>query len=137
MLIHLKQKYMHALPVYFPPFTCIFCMSRGGGGVPSWHRSGSGLHKLNSIHDFVSCGEFLVNEGYVCKDKLGAIGHSAGCLLVAAAINMYPDLFRAAIMKVSSYWNMLFLYSEVGFRVVDWVVTWNLMLCTSKDARRS
>lgn len=79
-------------------------MSRGGGGVdPSWHRSGGGLHKLNSIYDFVSCGKFLVNEGYVCKDKLGAVGHSAGCLLVAAAINMCPDLFRAAIMKVSFF----------------------------------
>ncbi|XP_058183759.1 uncharacterized protein LOC131301459 [Rhododendron vialii] len=78
-----------------------FADVRGGGGVdPSWHRSGGGLQKLNSIYDFVSCGKFLVNEGYVCKDKLGAVGHSAGCLLVAAAINMYPDLFRAAIMKV-------------------------------------
>ncbi|KAF7132771.1 hypothetical protein RHSIM_Rhsim09G0121600 [Rhododendron simsii] len=77
-----------------------FADVRGGGGVdPSWHRSGSGLHKLNSIYDFVSCGKFLVNEGYVCNDMLGAVGHSAGCLLVAAAINMYPDLFRAAIMK--------------------------------------
>lgn len=48
-------------------------MSRGGGGVdPSWHRSGGGLHKLNSIYDFVSCGKFLVNEGYVCKDKLAS-----------------------------------------------------------------
>ncbi|KAF7132255.1 hypothetical protein RHSIM_Rhsim09G0121800 [Rhododendron simsii] len=78
-----------------------FADVRGGGGVdPSWHKSGGGLHKLNSIYDFVSCGKFLVNEGYVCKDKLGAVGHSAGCLLVAAAINMYPDLFQAAIMKV-------------------------------------
>ncbi|KAI8539336.1 hypothetical protein RHMOL_Rhmol09G0174400 [Rhododendron molle] len=78
-----------------------FADVRGGGGVdPSWHRSGGGLHKLNSIYDFVSCGQFLVNEGYVCKDKLGAVGHSAGCLLVAAAINMCPGLFQAAIMKV-------------------------------------
>ncbi|KAL6983286.1 hypothetical protein U1Q18_016676 [Sarracenia purpurea var. burkii] len=78
-----------------------FADVRGGGGVdPSWHRSGSGLHKLNSIYDFVSCGEYLVDKGYVHKDKLGAVGCSAGCILLGAAINIYPELFRAAIMKV-------------------------------------
>ncbi|XAR65321.1 Oligopeptidase B [Bertholletia excelsa] len=78
-----------------------FADVRGGGGVnPSWHRLGSGNHKLNSIYDFVSCGKYLIDEGYVHKDKLGAVGYSAGCLLVGAAINMYPKLFRAAILKV-------------------------------------
>ncbi|XP_076953603.1 uncharacterized protein LOC143627727 [Bidens hawaiensis] len=72
----------------------------GGGGDPSWHKSGSGLNKLNSINDFISCGNYLVKEGYVHKDRLGAIGQSAGGLLVAAAVNMHPDLFKAAILKV-------------------------------------
>ncbi|GAY64572.1 hypothetical protein CUMW_234540 [Citrus unshiu] len=72
----------------------------GGGGDSSWHKFGSGLYKRNSIHDLTSCGKYLVNEGYVCKDKLCAIGYSAGCLLVGAAINMYPKLFCAAILKV-------------------------------------
>uniref|UniRef100_A0A0R0KWG6 Prolyl endopeptidase n=1 Tax=Glycine max TaxID=3847 RepID=A0A0R0KWG6_SOYBN len=72
----------------------------GGGGGPSWHKSGSGLNKLNSIFDFVSCGNYLVNEGYVQSDLLSAIGWSAGCLLVGAAMNMHPQLFRAVILKV-------------------------------------
>ncbi|KAF8389892.1 hypothetical protein HHK36_024410 [Tetracentron sinense] len=72
----------------------------GGGGDSSWHKAGSGPYKLNSIYDFVACGKYLVNEGFVHKDQLGAIGFSAGCLLVGAAINMYPDLFRASILKV-------------------------------------
>ncbi|KAK9074466.1 hypothetical protein SSX86_007064 [Deinandra increscens subsp. villosa] len=72
----------------------------GGGGDPSWHKNGSGFHKLNSINDFISCGDYLIKEGYVHKDQLSAIGHSAGGLLVAAAINMHPELFRAAILKV-------------------------------------
>lgn len=76
-------------------------MSRGGGGDSSWHKSGSGLHKKNSIFDFVSCANYLVKEDYVHRDQLGAIGYSAGCLLLGAAINMCPDLFRAAILKVS------------------------------------
>uniref|UniRef100_A0A9I9D2W5 Prolyl endopeptidase n=1 Tax=Cucumis melo TaxID=3656 RepID=A0A9I9D2W5_CUCME len=72
----------------------------GGGGDSSWHRSGNGLEKPNSIHDFVSCANFLINNGYVHKDRLGSIGYSAGGLLVGAAINMHPNLFRAAILKV-------------------------------------
>lgn len=89
--------------VYFKIKVCgNLCYTRGGGGGgPSWHKSGSGLNKLNSIFDFVSCGNYLVNEGYVQSDLLSAIGWSAGCLLVGAAVNMHPQLFRAAILKVS------------------------------------
>ncbi|KAI9105053.1 hypothetical protein K1719_022769 [Acacia pycnantha] len=72
----------------------------GGGADSSWHKSGSGLNKHNSIYDFLSCGQYMVNEGFVHRDQLGAIGCSAGCLIVGAAMNMYPDLFRAAILKV-------------------------------------
>ncbi|PIM97077.1 Oligopeptidase B [Handroanthus impetiginosus] len=78
-----------------------FADVRGGAGNnPSWHRSGSGLKKLNSIHDFVSCGEYLISEGFIHRNKLSALGISAGSLLVGAAINMCPELFRAAILKV-------------------------------------
>lgn len=76
-------------------------VGRGGGGGYSWHKSGCGLHKLNSILDFVSCGEYLINEGYVDRGRLSATGISAGGLLVGAAINMYPNLFCSAILKVT------------------------------------
>ncbi|KAK8659346.1 hypothetical protein V6N13_029550 [Hibiscus sabdariffa] len=72
----------------------------GGGDDPSWHKSGHGLLKQNSINDFVSCGRYLIDEGYVQRDQLSAIGVSAGCLLIGAALNMFPNLFCAAIMKV-------------------------------------
>ncbi|KAL7132648.1 hypothetical protein ABFS83_12G088800 [Erythranthe nasuta] len=78
-----------------------FADVRGGAGAdPSWHKSGSGLNKLNSIHDYVSCGKYLINEGLIHKHRLGAHGVSAGGLLVGSAVNMYPELFRAAILKV-------------------------------------
>ncbi|KAK4410415.1 Protease 2 [Sesamum angolense] len=78
-----------------------FADVRGGAGsAPSWHRSGRGLNKLNSIHDFIACGEYLINEGFIHKNQLSALGISAGCLLVGAAVNMHPQLFRAAILKV-------------------------------------
>ncbi|GLT27536.1 hypothetical protein SLA2020_025230 [Shorea laevis] len=77
-----------------------FADVRGGDGDSSWHKSGSGLFKQNSIYDFVSCGNYLIDEGYVHRDQLGAIGLSAGCLLVSAVINICPNLFHAAILKV-------------------------------------
>ncbi|KAL9246314.1 hypothetical protein vseg_019864 [Gypsophila vaccaria] len=78
-----------------------FADVRGGGGSdPSWHQLGSGANKMNSVHDYVSCAEYLVNEGYAQKDKLAAIGYSAGALLVGAAMNSNPALFCAAILKV-------------------------------------
>ncbi|GER43823.1 prolyl oligopeptidase family protein [Striga asiatica] len=78
-----------------------FADVRGGAGAdPSWHESGRGLNKLNSIYDFLSCGEYLINEGFIHKNRLCALGISAGCLLVGASINMNPNLFRAAILKV-------------------------------------
>lgn len=79
-----------------------FADVRGGDGGcdSSWHRSGSGLQKLNSIYDFLSCAEYLVSMGYVHQNQLAGTGHSAGGLLVGAAINMYPQLFSSAILKV-------------------------------------
>ncbi|GAA0139791.1 serine protease [Lithospermum erythrorhizon] len=78
-----------------------FADVRGGSGAdPSWHSLGRGLNKFNSIYDFMQCGEYLVNEGYVNASQLCALTISAGSLLVGAAINMRPDLFRAAILKV-------------------------------------
>ncbi|XP_048503592.1 uncharacterized protein LOC104896136 isoform X1 [Beta vulgaris subsp. vulgaris] len=74
---------------------------RGGGGpYPSWHEWGSGANKINSIYDIVSCGKYLVDEGYATKGRLAAIGSSAGSLLMGAAINFHPDLFCAVILKV-------------------------------------
>ncbi|URE22109.1 BSD [Musa troglodytarum] len=73
---------------------------RGGGGEGSLHQSGTRACKMNSIYDFTACGMYLVNEGFVHKNKLAAIGCSAGGLLVAAAINIYHSLFSAVILKV-------------------------------------
>ncbi|KAK1361973.1 Prolyl endopeptidase [Heracleum sosnowskyi] len=74
-----------------------------GGGIrtdPLWHKYGRGSNKSNSIADFVSCAEYLISEGYVHKRLLGALGGSAGGLLVAAAANRQPELFRAIILEV-------------------------------------
>uniref|UniRef100_A0A0E0QSR0 Prolyl endopeptidase n=1 Tax=Oryza rufipogon TaxID=4529 RepID=A0A0E0QSR0_ORYRU len=71
-----------------------------GGGDSSWHLAGTKANKINSIKDFAACGTHLIKEGFVHKNRLCAIGCSAGGLLVGAVINMLPDLFSAAVLKV-------------------------------------
>ncbi|KAL5705027.1 hypothetical protein ACHQM5_023378 [Ranunculus cassubicifolius] len=74
---------------------------RGGGGRgKKWHHDGRRIKKENSIKDYISCAKYLINNELVHPNKLAGWGYSAGGLLVASAINMEPDLFRAAILKV-------------------------------------
>lgn len=77
-----------------------FANRGGSGGGKKWHHNGRRTKKQNSIIDYISCAEFLVGEGIVQKNKLAGWGYSAGGLLVASAINIRPDLFRAAVLKV-------------------------------------
>ncbi|KAH7444799.1 hypothetical protein KP509_02G092500 [Ceratopteris richardii] len=78
-----------------------FAHVRGGGELgKAWHDSGRLLKKLNSMHDFLACGEFLVKRGFCHRDFLTARGVSAGGLLVAASIHMQAALFLAVILKV-------------------------------------
>jgi oligopeptidase B len=74
---------------------------RGGGefGEP-WHDAGKMLAKMNSFTDFVSAAELLVAEGWTAPSRLIVQGGSAGGLLVGAAINLRPELFRAAVLQV-------------------------------------
>lgn len=81
---------------------CLDNFLRGGGGAgKKWHRDGKGTNKNNSIKDFISCAKYLVEREIVHENKLAGWGYSAGGLLVASAINCCPDLFRAAVLKVS------------------------------------
>jgi oligopeptidase B len=48
----------------------------------------------------VACAERLMAEGYTSSGRLAILGGSAGGLLIGAAVNLRPDLFRAAIAKV-------------------------------------
>jgi oligopeptidase B len=74
---------------------------RGGGEMgKAWHDAGRMMNKRNTFTDFITCAEYLVNNGYGSKDRLGIEGRSAGGLLMGAVLNMRPDLFHAALVGV-------------------------------------
>ncbi|HNB41641.1 MAG TPA: prolyl oligopeptidase family serine peptidase, partial [Anaerolineales bacterium] len=74
---------------------------RGGYDMGrDWYEQGKMENKRNTFLDFIACGEHLIHEGYVAKDKLAIQGGSAGGLLVGACMTMRPDLFKAVIAKV-------------------------------------
>lgn len=74
---------------------------RGGGELgQDWYEAGKGLNKQNSSNDFVDVAKWLVESGWTTPDLLACEGRSAGGLLVAAAMNQEPSLFRAALLGV-------------------------------------
>jgi oligopeptidase B len=74
---------------------------RGGGELGrGWYLDGKLLKKRNTFTDFIACAEHLIAEGYTTPDRLVIRGGSAGGLLIGAAINFRPDLWRAAVAEV-------------------------------------
>lgn len=95
------------------PIVWVVCFRGGGGRGKKWHHDGRRTNKHNSINDYISCAKFLTERGIVHENKLAGWGYSAGGLLVASAINHSPDLFRAAVLKVSM--NLSTCFSVLHF----------------------
>ncbi len=74
---------------------------RGGGeaGKP-WHDAGRMLNKRNTFTDFVAVAEHLIASDYTAADRLVIEGGSAGGLLIGAVLNLRPELFHAAVLRV-------------------------------------
>jgi oligopeptidase B len=65
-----------------------------------WYKSGKLEHKTNTFRDFISVGEYLVEQGFTRRGNIVAQGGSAGGMLMGAVANMAPDLFRAIVAEV-------------------------------------
>lgn len=95
---------------------------RGGGELGRrWYDEGKMLSKRNTFTDFVACAEHLVAEGWTSADRLGAIGGSAGGLLVGAVANLAPEQFRAihaAVPFVDALTTIL--DPELPLTVTEW-----------------
>lgn len=74
---------------------------RGGGELGRrWYEDGKFGSKASSFSDLVACGRLLVESGRTSPDRLAIRGGSAGGLLVGAALNLAPELFRVVVAEV-------------------------------------
>ena len=74
---------------------------RGGSEKgQEWYKAGYKTTKANTWKDFISCGEYMIAQGYTSKEKLAGTGTSAGGVLISRAITERPDLFAAAVCNV-------------------------------------
>ena len=74
---------------------------RGGGEMgDAWHDAGKMSVKRNTFTDFVTVVGTLLRQGYGDRGRVGIEGGSAGGLLMGAAVNLRPELFRAVLSHV-------------------------------------
>ena len=74
---------------------------RGGQEMGrQWYEDGKLLRKQNTFTDFIDVTDFLVKEGYAAKDRVAALGGSAGGLLMGAVANMAPEKYRVILSQV-------------------------------------
>jgi oligopeptidase B len=73
---------------------------RGGGYLgEKWHYSGRKNKKKNSVMDFISCTEYLMYKDYASRSKIFASGSYDNGLIICAAINYKPNLFKGVILN--------------------------------------
>ncbi|MDA1092973.1 MAG: S9 family peptidase [Acidobacteria bacterium] len=81
----------------------IFAIAHVRGGQElgrRWYDAGRLAQKRNSFTDFIAVAEHLLTEGYSQRDRLFAMGGSAGGLLMGGVANMRPDLFAGIVAQV-------------------------------------
>ncbi|WBH17539.1 S9 family peptidase [Sphingomonas radiodurans] len=74
---------------------------RGGQEMGrQWYDDGHLLNKKNSFTDFIDVTRHLVAQKYAAKDRVAALGGSAGGLLMGAVANMAPQDYKVIVAQV-------------------------------------
>ncbi|MFC3713796.1 S9 family peptidase [Sphingoaurantiacus capsulatus] len=74
---------------------------RGGQEMGrGWYDDGHLLKKKNSFTDFIDVTRHLVATRYAAKDRVAAMGGSAGGLLMGAVANMAPEDYKLIVAQV-------------------------------------
>jgi prolyl oligopeptidase len=79
------------------------CHARGGGEKGhAWQMAGTHENKMNGIHDFEACAQYLIDQRFTSPKKVVAFGGSMGGVLVGRALTERPELFAAADIGVGA-----------------------------------
>lgn len=82
-------------------FVCAIAHVRGGQEMGrGWYDEGHLLHKKNTFTDFIDVTQYLVAHKYAAKDRVAALGGSAGGLLMGAVANMAPADYKVIVAQV-------------------------------------
>jgi oligopeptidase B len=110
LLIYAYGSYGHSLDIGFSSanlslldrgFVYAVAHIRGGEELGrNWYEQGKLLNKKNTFNDFIDVSEALVEKDYGAKDKVFAMGGSAGGLLMGAIINQAPQLYKGVVAAV-------------------------------------
>lgn len=74
---------------------------RGGGELGRhWYEDGKKLRKKKSFTDFVDATRHVIASGWADPARVGAMGGSAGGLLMGAVLNLAPELYRVCVAQV-------------------------------------
>mgnify|MGYP002651477127 CR=1 FL=1 len=74
---------------------------RGGQEMGrGWYEDGKMFNKKNTFTDFVDVTRWLVDNQYAAKDRVAAMGGSAGGLLMGAVSNIAPQDYRVILSQV-------------------------------------
>ncbi|MEG3125792.1 S9 family peptidase [Sphingomonas sp. GB1N7] len=74
---------------------------RGGQEMGrKWYDDGHLFNKKNSFNDFIDVTRWLVANKYAAKDRVAALGGSAGGLLMGGIANMAPKDYKVIIAQV-------------------------------------
>ena len=109
-LIYAYGSYGSSVPPYFSSsrlslldrgFVFVLAHVRGSQTLGrQWYEDGKLLKKKNTFYDFVDCSKYLITAGYTSKDKLFAMGGSAGGLLMGAIYNISPETYKGVVAQV-------------------------------------
>ena len=81
----------------------IFAISQIRGGADMgrfWYEDGRMMNKNNTFFDFIDSTKYLIENNIGHKDKIFAMGGSAGGLLMGAVINYEPELYSGIVSAV-------------------------------------